>query len=296
MMGGKTFVLSLPSAWIKKYQITKGEELDLEEKENSIIVRTEKRLGDKEISVDFSCMEVMLGRALGSLYKSGYTRAKISYGTKEQLQNIEDVLQRSLVGFSITKQEANYIVIESIAEAKVEEFDVSLKRLFYSLELMNEELVTALGSSNIQALEKVIEKDGQINRHADLCRRIIVSGQTQFLSKPAVLYYVVEQLERIGDFYKAFAQKALEKSFVFSSSAKKIFQEIQKIFIQFRTLFYKFSFEGFEDFGKNFYTLRIEIKKLIKDSSSEEKVLFLQQSFLLETIIDMNGALPMLSL
>src|SRR3989339_1827542 len=194
LMGGKTFVLSLPSAWIKKDQIKKGEELDLEGKENSIIVRTEKRLGDKEISVDFSCMEVMLGRALGSLYKSGYTRAKISYGTKEQLQNIEDVLQRSLVGFSITKQEANYIVIESIAEAKVEEFDVSLKRLFYSLELMNEELVTALGSSNIQALEKVID----FFQAEDGIRDLIVTGvQTCALPISQVQVYRVAKLSHV---------------------------------------------------------------------------------------------------
>ncbi|MDP3728317.1 MAG: AbrB/MazE/SpoVT family DNA-binding domain-containing protein [bacterium] len=296
LMGGKTFVLSLPAAWIKKYQIQKGEELDLEEKDNAIIVRTDNKPFGKELDIDFSVLDLMLNRGLGAIYKAGYTKAKIHFQTKEQLQKIEETLQRTLIGFEITKQEKNYVLIESLAEIKAEEFAASLKRLFYSLEMMNEELTQALVSGDLLALQKVVAKDGQINRLADFCRRVINSGQIQFLHRPAVLYYLVEQLERIGDIYKNIAQLAIDKKIISGASSQKLFAEINTIFIQYRTLFFKFDLVGFEDFGKKFYDLRKKIDTLQSQKQNKELDLFYHQKYLLETIIDMNGALLTLNI
>lgn len=291
LMGGKTYVLSLPSQWIKKYSIQKGEELDLEEKENALIVRTEKRPEGAEVEVDFSQLDMMLGRALGALYKAGYTRAKVRYRTQEQLQKLDETLQRTLIGFAITKQEKEYVIIDSLAEIKAGEFDTSLKRLFYSLEIMGEELVRALAARDVQALEKVIEKDGQINRLADFCRRVINSGQTQFLRRSAVLYYIVEQLERIGDAYKGIAALALKTPLVLSPVTEAFFREIRTLFVQYRTLFYKFDFEGFEHFGKMFLRLRRDFEDALQKVSTKDQVFWFHQSALLELIGDMNGAL-----
>ena len=291
LMGGKTYVLSLPSQWIKKYSIQKGEELDLEEKDNSIIVRTEKNPEIKEVELNFSSLDIMLGRAVGALYKAGYSRAKIHYETKQQLQKIEETLQRTLIGFAITKQEKNYIIIESLAEIKAEEFDASLKRMFYSLESMHEELLSALASFDHKALQAVIEKDGQINRLADFCRRVVNSGQTQFLVKPGVLYYVVEQLERIGDLYKETAGLALEKKVQMNASLLKLFKEIQALFVEYRILFYNFQFENFEAFGVHFTSLQQRLLIYLERGSLEEKFFVVQQKHLLEQIIDLNGAL-----
>ena len=60
LMGGKTYVLSLPSNWIKKYRIQKGEELDVEERGNQIIVSTDRSSEDYEKDVDFSELNEML--------------------------------------------------------------------------------------------------------------------------------------------------------------------------------------------------------------------------------------------
>ena len=294
LMGGKTYVLSLPSQWVKKYHVQKGEELDLEERDNSLIICRDSRPQAREIEVDFSALHIMLGRALGGIYKAGYSRAKISFQTKEQLAIIEATLQRTLVGFEIVKQEKNYVLIESLAEIQVKEFDASLKRLFYSLEMMHEDLVSAFHSKQASAFQKVIEKDGQINRLADFCRRVINSQETQSLKKPAVLYYVVEQLERIGDIYKEMAKIASKKKDFFSLETVLFLQEIQTLFVHYRTLFYKFDFEGFESFGKKVYSLREKIADSMQKSPSQGALFSL--SHLLETIIDMNGALLTLHL
>ena len=129
LMGGRTFVLSLPSAWVKKYRIQKGEELDIEENGNRIIISTEKSSDGGELEVDFSSLNVMIGRAVGGLYKAGYNKVKVKFETKEQLQKIEDTLHRTCVGFQITKQGENFVVIECLSEVLPEEFEKSLKSL-----------------------------------------------------------------------------------------------------------------------------------------------------------------------
>lgn len=291
LMGGKTYVLSLPSQWIKKYRIQKGEELDIEEKDNSIIVRTERHPAGKELEVDFSVLQQMLSRGVGAIYKAGYSRAKIAFHGKEQLQKIEESLQRTLVGFEITKQAENYVLIESLTEVMVQEFPNSLKRIFYSLELMNQDLVQALSSKDKALLKKVIDKDGQINRLADFCRRVINTGETQLLDKPHSLYYIVEQLERIGDLYKKIATLVLEQKMAVSKESLSLLEEINVLLVSYRTLFYGFTLGGFETFGKDFYALRTKIEQLYSTSKPELFPLLLHQGFLAETIFDMNGAL-----
>lgn len=295
LMGGKTYVLSLPSQWIKKYQVQKGDELDVEEQDDSIVIRTERKKPSREIELDCSQLTCMLGRTIGAIYKAGYSRAKIHFQTKEQLQKIEETLQRTLVGFEIVKQEKNYLVIESLADMKTEEFDPSLKRLFYSLEIMSDDLFFALSTHNIQALQKVIEKDGQNNRLADFCRRVLNSGDMKSTQKAPVLYHIVEQLERIGDAYKDLARFSLTFNTP-SPASLSLFKEIQALFLQYRVLFYKFDLGGFEDFGKQFYALREKFQEPMSRSSLEERVFVVHLYHLLELIIDMNGALLTLHL
>jgi phosphate uptake regulator len=276
LMGGKTYVLSLPSQWVKKYRIQKGEELELEEKQDSIVIKRGKCVEGGSIDVDFSKLDKMFGRAIGALYKGGYSQVKIRYNSKEQLQIIEETLQRSCIGFEITKQENNYVIIESITEVKKEEFDASLKRLFFSLEAMGSDLVACRSENDFR---KVIEKDGQINRLADFCRRVI--NKEMVIEKPALGYYIVEQLERIGDIYKRFAKLQIGRKGVTNDETKGLLIEINKLFVRYRELFYNFSYEKFEDFGRDFFELREEVK--LRENS--------ELVYLLYSIFDMNGVL-----
>lgn len=282
LLGGKTYVLSLPSQWVKKYRIQKGEELELEEKQNSILIKTSKHKVVKDLEIDFRSLDKMIGRAVGALYKAGYSKIKVFYNGKEQLQKIENTLHRTCVGFEITKEEEDYVVIENITEIKPEEFENSLKRLFFSLETSGNDLVNAKSDNDFK---RIIEKDAQINRLADFCRRVINSGEVVFIEKPSVDYYLVEQLERIGDLYKKIADDCLNKKVLLSGEFRSSLVEINKLFISYRNLFYDFKIEDFETFGKSVNSLRSKLENYKKSCG----VIYL--GYLLDTIFDMNGAL-----
>ena len=283
-MGGKTYVLSLPSQWVKKYRIQKGEELDIEEKENTIVISVDRLAVNNDLEVNFKDLNLMLGRAIGGLYKAGYTKVKVLFQNNEQFKIIEDTLHRTCVGFEITKQDKNFVIIESLAEVKIEEFDNSIKRLFYSLELMGEDLYKGLKENDKELLKRVVDKDSQVNRLADFCRRVINTGETQHIIKPNVLYYVVEQLERIGDIYKKIAKYSIEHTV--KKEQLVILFDVNEFFIFHRKLFYNFNNKDLEDFGLKYNLIS---NKFISLNSSD--FVSFNLKVLLDSLFDLNGAL-----
>jgi phosphate uptake regulator len=199
------------------------------------------------------------------------------------LQKIEETLHKTCVGFQITKQGGDFVVIECLSEVLPEEFEKSLKRLFFSLESMNQDLVDAMEKKDVEALKRVVEKDSQINRLADFCRRVLNRDETNLLYHSGVMYYLVEQLERMGDYYKVVARRLIERKIGYTKKDLEVFKMLGEFFVMFRELFYEFNFEKFEAFGKRYK----ELQTMIPEKSD----LLWYQGFILETIFDFNGVL-----
>lgn len=71
-MAGKTMVVSIPSDWVKKYGIKKGDELELEKKNRNIIISTKKDYSLNKIKVNISDLdEQVIKWTLSAIHKSG---------------------------------------------------------------------------------------------------------------------------------------------------------------------------------------------------------------------------------
>jgi len=282
-MGGKTYVVSLPSKWVKKYNIQKGEELNLEELGDSIIVKTEKDVKGDNLVINTENLEKMLGRTVGAIYKSGYDQAKIVFDNDDQLKVIEKTLQRTCIGFEIVKQGDKFVVVKNLASTDKEEFDTALKRIFYTLEIMGKDLFEA---NTKEKLQEVVLKDDQVNKLSDFCRRILNKGEIKLIVKPNVVYYLVEQLERIGDVYKKIAKYAIDNKM--DKNSKNLLRDINLMLVFYREMFYSFKLDKVEEFYKMFEFLNGKLVSLKEKGYTEDLIL---QEFLLEYIFDLNGAL-----
>ncbi len=283
LMGGKTYVVSLPSKWVKKYNIQKGEELNLEELGDSIIVKTEKDVKGDNLVINTENLEKMLGRTVGAIYKSGYDQAKIVFDNDDQLKVIEKTLQRTCIGFEIVKQGDKFVVVKNLASTDKEEFDTALKRIFYTLEIMGKDLFEA---NTKEKLQEVVLKDDQVNKLSDFCRRILNKGEIKLIVKPNVVYYLVEQLERIGDVYKKIAKYAIDNKM--DKNSKNLLRDINLMLVFYREMFYSFKLDKVEEFYKMFEFLNGKLVSLKEKGYTEDLIL---QEFLLEYIFDLNGAL-----
>lgn len=284
LMGGSTFVVSLPSEWVRKYGILKGDELEVEESGSQVVVKTEKKQVDTLRTYDFSSFSSLLSRAVGAIYKAGYDEVKIIFRDQQQLEQIEKTLSRTCVGFEIVRQEKNFVIVKCIAPENPEEFDVSFRKMFFTLRMMFEALEEGFRTQNQHTFSSVIEKDDNANRSADFCRRIL-NRHTQSFADVHLYYYLVEELERLGDLNKKLASYALHNETPKDLEIVSLIHELLQYFQTFEQLFYDFSFEKVESFGVQHSHLQGRISGLKKKDSTVQFFIW----SMIETIFDMNG-------
>ena len=72
-LGESTIMISLPQKWINKFNLKKGDEIELEEKDNMIEITTDLKTEIKEKEIELNGMDpYSVKRYLSALYKTGY--------------------------------------------------------------------------------------------------------------------------------------------------------------------------------------------------------------------------------
>ncbi|MBU0535646.1 MAG: AbrB/MazE/SpoVT family DNA-binding domain-containing protein [Nanoarchaeota archaeon] len=142
--GPATFMVSLPSKWVKKYNVQKGDEVDVEENGKSLIIYKEKETKKIKKAVinldDFNRM--LVNRFLGEFYRQGVEEIEIKF-TKSTLFNhkeqrdvdvdkyITKVVER-FIGMEIVSHTENKIILQNlIREDEFQKLDVVQSRIYF---------------------------------------------------------------------------------------------------------------------------------------------------------------------
>ena len=290
----QTIVISLPSKWVKQQGIKKGDEIDVEERGNELIVGSKGVLEQKKITLDVKGITNVLHRVVGALYKAGYTEIEFIYEFPEELSIIQKTIRRSLTGFEIIEQSKNKVIIREVSKLDIEEFDQVLKKCFQSLICAGEESLECIKKLDANGMEKIALMDDMINTYCDFCRRILNANQN--ISKAPVKYFIAEQLEKIGDIYRDLCRYMAKKPFRINKDVLKLYEEINLFFCDFYELFYKFDLKKIEDFTIKRKKIREKLNNCIIAVSKKEIMIILYLNNLFESIFDMNGPLLTMSL
>ena len=285
LIGPSTLMVSLPSKWAKKFNLKKGDEIEISENNEKLIISTENDLSSKQIEINVSSLDKMLYRLIGAIYKSGYEEVKIIFKDSKQLETIYDVLRKTCIGFEIIEQSKNSILIKEISKPEIHEFENVLRRNFLFLLSVAKDSLEASKKQDYPELKNIILRDHNINKYSDFCRRIL-NKRNISENKNAPLYCIVEQLEKIGDIYRDLCDYVSENKLKLEKSSLEICEKINELLLEFYELFYKFDFERLEQFGNK----KEEIKILFNKSRTNDQINFLLNNILLTTA-DLNGAL-----
>ncbi len=286
-IGPSTLMVSLPSKWAKKYNLKKGDEIDLLENENRLIVSTQQEVFKKELEINISSLDLMLYRLIGAIYKSGYEQVKIIFNNSEQLETIYDVLKKTCIGFEIIEQTKNYIIIKEISKPEHLEFENVLRRNFLFLLSVANDSLEAIKKEDFNELKNITLRDHNINKYSDFCRRILNKRSISEFSKNAPLYCIVEQLEKIGDIYRDLCNYTYETKVKLDKETIIVYEKINKFLLSFYEMFYKFNFENLEKFGQD----RKEILYLVNNLKTKETKINSFLNSIFNTIFDLNGTL-----
>src|SRR3989338_7426083 len=169
--GTSTLMVSLPAKWVQKHEITKGAEVYIEEREDSVAITAEPTHKKKETLITIkSKTESVVRTIITNAYRNGYDKITIQLDNEEQLHIIHDTIKTRLVGFEIIKNEKHVCIVENITEPTEDRFDTLIKKIFYNVAELFELTKKRIETGKIRHYEDIEER---IHRYDNFCKRVI---------------------------------------------------------------------------------------------------------------------------
>lgn len=289
-LAGKTYVISLPSKWVKQYNIHKGDELDISEDSNDATCLKISKIGLKtDFKKDVNLTNYgpdMTRRIIGALYKKGYDEVNIHYEEPETFNIIRNEIDSGLIGLEIINNSKSNCTLKMVVNQNLEDFDAMYRRLFYLLIGVGEDALKSLNPLNKEKLYEVILRDKNINKLADYCRRMINKSKD---INAVYRYDIAENIEKIGDEYRDMFRFIYDNNLELKKNILKKIEDVNAYFVLFHKINYDFNVNESAEFSKRKKKLREEINELIKKASHNDIVILSYLDSIVKRIYDLNG-------
>jgi len=219
-----TQLISIPRKWALRYNIKKGDDIDVEINGSKLIVSTEQDQKISKCTLDLSHAESIEKQSITAAYLKGYDEVEIKYVSSEQVQLIQQLLSE-LTGYDIVFQTKNSCTIKQISKPSPEEFSNIMNRVFLLILDTCKNITDGLKKNEKELLESVMFRDQTINKFSNFCLRLINKGRGVDSEVMTSTYFLINSLKRLGEEYSQLALKLLEKR----QSDKKIVSFLESI-------------------------------------------------------------------
>ena len=268
--GHNTMTLTLPSDWIKRFNLEAGSEVDLIERDNGLFISSEKKNEHRAIEFDIDSFDIpTIWKYFMGIYREGYDEVKVKFNpsmkvgspykffsqhkldikykketeTKPIVEFLTELITR-FIGWEIIDYGADYVLIKEMTEPTSKEFDNSLRRVFLLIEQMADEVTAALKSGNRKSLTHIHNVDINVDKFHDYCIRILNKVGNKEARKTSLLFSTLYLLEMLGDEYKTISHHLVQDySDADFKSIIDVADSIKEEIYLFYDLFYKFDKE-----------------------------------------------------
>ncbi len=246
--GKNSFVLSIPKSWVERNKLKKGDEVNVEESAESLILSSRNEsaseLRIKKISCDDS---IGVGRNIIAAYMNNYSIIEI-HGLKlrDHIKDIEETTH-SLVALEIMEQNSKKIVIKDFLNTQDISIESIIKRMDIIIRAMFSEAHEFFDKNEKIDLDKM---DVDINRLFYVGHKIL----NKLLDKPSLskslnihvketLFYgsMIDSLEKIADQQKRFIRciEKIDNTCVTKEHLRKAFEALIERYLETIKAFYK---------------------------------------------------------
>jgi phosphate uptake regulator len=156
---------------------------------------------------------------------------------------------------------------------------------------MADDSLEAIEKNDKAWLEAIALHDKDVNKIADFCRRVLNTAGAEGYKRIAPVYFIVEQLEKIGDMYRDICQHHLKRPVKISPELKKVYKETNLFFRGFYDLCFDFDLAALNDFARKRYSLREIFEACFSSLPQKEMRTLYFLNSIVESTFDMNGPL-----
>lgn len=238
--GSATMTISIPATWVKKFNLDDGDELEIDEEENKLIISTGKEKSDKKIEITVRGM--FTKSDLSHLYILGYDEISIIFDDSETLKNINERIP-DCIGYEIIDQSEKRVVIKSISSGLDEEFDVILNKVFLLLKEMSGSIADAVSKSDFQRLNQIKEMETLNNKFTSFLLRMLSKKGYKKQNRSLQCYDLIQNLERLGDEYKYLCENIADRKKPVKKELLSVLKEISSYYEMFHSLYLRYDAE-----------------------------------------------------
>ena len=301
-IANSTQLVSLPRKWSQKYNIQKGDELEVEEQGNSIYVSTEKtkESGNTEINITGMDRDALLF-LMRSLYVKGYNEIKLIFDNpliehhrlKKKVTVISEVHieMNRLTGIEVIQERQNFCILKVLSEASIKDFDVMLRRLFLLITDACNDLINGAIRDDKYLVETLEEKHDTITKFMANGLRLLNKYGHPEHKNTSLYYLIIECLDNINDILKETARDIFKLNITkVSKNCESILHQINELLICYHQFFYKFDYKLLEKLSAQRYRILEDIRKLSEKMSKNELILITSMERVTDQILDMKVA------
>lgn len=204
LTGGSTYIVSLPSKWVKLNKLTKGSEVELEEVNGDVLISGKNSSKKSEIVRTVNITDKVekgnLIRVLTSIYIANFdtlvikSKDYISPEIREEIKKFSKVV----MGVEIFEESSRTMVLQNVLDSESFPISNAVRRMSLNVETMLEDTINGISNNDIDLLDSVVHRDDDVDRYQwYIYREVRVRSRE---AEKNIYYLILSRiLERIAD-------------------------------------------------------------------------------------------------
>ncbi len=235
-LGGSCLMVSIPAKWAKAHDVKKGDELVIEETNNSLVLKTDSEPKPSSISLDISDLDKsLIITNILSAYLKGFDEIHLRY-EKSSVNRTAEIIEgmtSMLVGVEIIDQKDGSCILKDLSSHSYEEFNNLLKRILNLLQNMANDCVEGVKNNDKSRLENLVHKKRNIRKLIYFCYRSLNKINYGNSANSHFLFNLLSNFETITEVYRLIGK---EKPTKFTS--EKMFVKVNELLSEFSVLYF----------------------------------------------------------
>jgi len=296
-----TQLVSLPRKWAISHNIKKGDELDVKEEGNKIIISSEKGIELASVEIDVSSLDrTSILYYIEILYRIGYDEIVVKFtnpetehyrlNKKEKVISIINYISSRLIGMEVIQQKENFALLKSLQTISPKEFDTVIRRIFILLKDASEDIISEIKKGDFLSLETIEEKHDSIAKFISYGMRVLNKVGTGDKRNTYILFHILNQIDKITDIIKYSSREIIEKKRKVSKDAISILEKIDLSIKWYAEFFFKFDTSKIKDIYFNRDTVIKKIREKENKLIPEDLLLVEYFRHILEFLVDITQA------
>lgn len=259
-LAGKTYVVTLPTEWVKEWGIKKGEEVDVIESGPRLIVSTSEARDVKKGEADISnASERALRWVLSSLHKKGYDEIELKTNKDGHAKVVDELLRDLFLGFAIVSKTNSSMVIRAVSRELDDQLSAIVRRAFLVTVQMGDDLARISKSDSFDGVDGILSQEKINNQLTNFVQRIINKKGLDEPVKNCFLYVIMWNLEKVADQFKYIGEEIKNKGSV-EKTSQVLIERTAKLLREYYELFYAFDVQKLSVLSDSFKMLRKDIE------------------------------------